>query len=327
MQRVLVTGASGFVGGHVVQALRARGLAVRCLVRPTSRTEFIRPSPSELAVGDIMDPQSLTAALDSVDAVVHCAGSTRAPARRDYFQINEQGTRNVLTACGRRGGRIAKIVHISSLAAIGPSLDGLPVTEESSPHPVNYYGESKLAAQRLAVSSMGKMPIAIVIPPAVYGPGDHGFLPYFKLVARGIVLLPGKEVRYLSLIYSRDLAEAVVDVLCSERTVGRAYFVEDGCAHTWASVAEAIGRALSRQPRSISLPVPVFRGIGWLGDFGAAISGKPWLISSQKIRELLQPAWLCSSQQLRDELAFRPQFPLECGIRETLAWYREHRWL
>ncbi len=327
MQRVLVTGASGFVGGHIVQALRAHGLAVRCLVRPTSRLDFIRPTAAELARGDVTDAATLEPALEGIDAVVHCAGVTQAPSRSEYFRINEGGSRNLYAACSRRKNQISKIVHISSLAALGPSTDDRSLTEESTPHPVSDYGESKLASQRLAESFMRELPIGIVMPPAVYGPRDDGFLIYFKLVRRGFMLLLGREVRHVSLIYVKDLAEAVVSVLCSDRAAGKAYLVEDGCTQTWTSVALAIGHAMNREPRSICLPIPLAKSIGAIGDFGSKITGKTWLLNSQKVREFLQKAWVCSSQRLRDELDFRPQYSLERGIRETLSWYREHQWL
>ncbi len=327
MHRVLVTGASGFVGGHVVQALRAHGLAVRCLVRPTSRLDFIQPTAAELFIGDVTDATTLEPALSGIDAVVHCAGVTQAPSRSEYFRINEGGSRNLFVACSRRKNQISRIVHISSLAALGPTRDDRPLTEASPPHPVNDYGESKLASQRLAESFMRELPIGVMMPPAVYGPRDDGFLIFFKLVKRGFMLLIGREARHLSLIYVKDLAEAVVAVLCNEQAAGKAYFVEDGCTQSWTSVGEAIGQALNRKPKTICLPIPLAKSIGKLGDLSSKITGTTGLVNSQKFREFLQRAWVCSSQRLRDELGFRPQYSLERGIRETLSWYREHRWL
>jgi nucleoside-diphosphate-sugar epimerase len=327
MRRVLVTGASGFIGGHVVHALHSRGIGARCLVRRSSRLDFIQPLAPELVIGDIMQPETLEGALVNVDGVVHCAGLTKTHSRAEYFRVNECGSRNLYTACRTRKDRIAKIVHLSSLAAFGPSNDGMPITEGSTPHPVSDYGESKLAGQRVAEACMAELPVGIIVPPAVYGPHDVDFLVYFKFVARGIILLIGRRARYLSLIYAKDLAEAVVETLVDPRTPGKSYFVEDGSIHTWTSLADAIGHAMSRNPRHLYMPAAALRGAGMIGDLQAALTGNARLINSQKVREFLQKAWTCSSQRIRDDLGFHPQYPLDRGIEETLSWYRENRWL
>jgi len=326
MRKVLVTGASGFVGGHVAHALRARGIAVRCLVRQSSRLDFLAPLNPEWAMGDITDPESLLHALAGIDGVVHCAGVTKASSRRDYFRVNEEGSRNLYTACARAGG-IRKIVHLSSLGALGPARGAGPVTEDSAPQPVSHYGESKLAGQRLAESWMRELPIGIVLPPAVYGPHDADMLAFFKCVRRGLVPLIGCRARTLSLIYAIDLAQAVVEVLVQDYAVARSYLVEDGCTQTWTSLAETIAQAMSLTPRFVRLPAAIPRTMGAIGDLYARCTGKAALINSQKIRELLQDSWTCSSRRIQDELGFRARFSLVQGIGETLAWYREQRWL
>jgi nucleoside-diphosphate-sugar epimerase len=326
MRKVLVTGASGFVGGHVAHALRERGIAVRCLVRQSSRRDFLAPLNPEWAIGDITDPESLLSALAGVDRVVHCAGVTKAPSRREYFRINEEGSRNLYAACARAGA-IRKIVHLSSLGALGPARAASPVTEDSPPRPVSHYGESKLAGQRLAESWMRELPIAIVLPPAVYGPHDTDMLAFFKCVRRGLVPLIGRRARTLSLIYAKDLAQAIVEVLLHERTIARSYLVEDGCAQTWTSLAETIAQAMSVTPRFVRLPTVAARAMGAVGDLYAMCTGKAALINSQKIRELLQDSWTCSSRRIQEELGFRTRFSLTQGIAETVAWYREQRWL
>lgn len=310
-----------------MHALRSRGIAVRCLVRQSSRLDFIRPLDVELASGDVTEAETLASAIEGVDAVVHCAGLTKAPSRAGYFRVNEGGSRNLYTACRRRKDKILKIVHLSSLAALGPSTDGRPITEDSIPHPVSDYGESKLAAQRVAESFVGDLPVSIVVPPAVYGPRDLDFYVYFRFVRRGIIPLIGMRAHHLSLIYVQDLADAVAAVLLSEHTVGRSYLVDDGCIQTWTSVADAIACALVRKPKRVRMPVAAARSLGAIGDICARLTGKVWLINSQKVREFLQTSWTCSSQRIRDELGFRPQYSLERGIRETLSWYQENKWL
>lgn len=327
MRKVLVTGASGFIGGHVVHALRSQGIAVRCLVRKTSRLAFIEALAPELAFGDVTQPETLVRAIEGVDTVVHCAGLTKAASRAEFLRINQFGSSNLYAVCKAQRHAIRKIVHLSSLAALGPSIDGKPVAEESLPRPVSDYGESKLAGQRAAESCMDALPISIVIPPAVYGPYDADFLVYFRFVARGIIPLIGRSTRYLSLIYAKDLARAVVAILVSDQTTGKSYIVDDGNIHTWTGMAKAIGEAMAKTPRALHVPVAAARGFGVLGDLYAKITGKTCLISSQKLRELLATSWTCSSRRICAELGFQPQYPLERGIKETLAWYRQNEWL
>ena len=174
---------------------------------------------------------------------------------------------------------------------------------------------------------MGDLPVSIVVPPAVYGPRDLDFYVYFRFVRRGIIPLIGMRAHHLSLIYVQDLADAVAAVLLSEHTVGRSYLVDDGCIQTWTSVADAIACALVRKPKRVRMPVAAARSLGAIGDICARLTGKVWLINSQKVREFLQTSWTCSSQRIRDELGFRPQYSLERGIRETLSWYQENKWL
>jgi nucleoside-diphosphate-sugar epimerase len=322
MHKVLITGATGFVGSHVVDALKSRGIGVRCLARKTSRLDFLSASP-EMAYGDVTLPETLVPALEGVDGIVHCAGLTGARNAADYFRVNQEGSRNLYQVSQTFHGRILKIVHISSLAAWGPSVDGKPVTEESMPRPVSDYGRSKLAGQRVAESFMQDLPISILIPPAVYGPRDDDFRVYFKLVGKGIAPLLGGVPRYLSLIHVKDLAEAAVLILTGDKSTGRTYLVEDGCLQTWASVADATDRALGRTSRRIHLPLFAVRATGVLGDIFGWVSGRSVLLNSQKVEELLQAAWICSAQRIRDELGFRPAYSLERGFSETLSWYRQ----
>jgi nucleoside-diphosphate-sugar epimerase len=327
MRTVLVTGASGFVGGHIVRMLHSKQIAVRCLVRRTSRLDFIQPCAPEIAWGDVNDLESLKAALNGVDGVVHCAGITKARSRGEYFRVNVDGSQNLFSACKELGGKLVKIVHISSLSALGPAMDGIPVVEDAPAHPVSDYGESKLAAQRVAEGFMDKLPISIIMPPAVYGPRDSDFLVYFKLAGRGFAPLVGRQPQFLSLIYVRDLAEAALEALLQDRATSRSYLVNDGNTYSWTDIIDSIGRVMDRKPRYIRFPVLAARFLGGLGDLGQKLTGRALLISSQKIREFQQDAWTCSSHKIREELGFCPRFTLETGMRETYSWYKENAWL
>jgi dihydroflavonol-4-reductase len=203
----------------------------------------------------------------------------------------------------------------------------MPATESTPPHPISDYGASKLASQRIAQSFGTELPVTVVVPPAVYGPGDKDFLVYFKLIARGIMPVIGSKPRYLSLIYARELAEVIAALLRDTHAPGGTYLADDGCVRTWDSIGAAIGNAMNRTARTVRLPSTLARCLGAVGDAGAKLTNRACLLNSQKIRELLQEAWTCSSQRLMEDFGYSPQYPLERGLAETLAWYRKERWL
>jgi nucleoside-diphosphate-sugar epimerase len=296
-------------------------------VRSSSRRDFVETIAAEWAIGDVLDPSGLDAALNGVDGVVHCAGITKALSREQYFHVNHLGTRNLLEACARRIPSIQRIVYISSLAAFGPARAGEPVTELSTPHPVSAYGDSKLAAHLEAQAMNSRLPVRIIIPSAVYGPNDVDFLVYFKFVRHGIMPLIGRTPRRVSVIHAADLAEAVSQALLDDRAAGKSYFVEDGAVQTWAGVASSIGKAMARRPVRICIPSIAARGLGTLGGLFARCTGRAALIDSEKIRDFLQESWTCSSRRIREELNFRPNYSFDEGIHKTLEWYRAHGWL
>ena len=324
---VLVTGATGFVGAHVVQALSCRGLRVRCLVRATSSLDYLRGWEPELVRGSVTSFDQVGRAVQEVDAVVHCAGLTRAHRPEHLFEVNEGGVRSVCEACLARNPGVRRIVHISSLAALGPSAPDRPTDEDQERRPVSDYGRSKLAGHRLAESYMGRLPVTILIPPAVYGPMDRDFLVVFKLARYGLALAIGPEPRRLSLIHADDLARAVVACLESDRAAGRQYLVEDGAAHTWEELAGAMAAALRRELRTIRLPVWLAKAAAVLAEGHTARDLRPGVFNPDKLRELLQPAWVCTSARIRGELGFEPALPLARGVEETYRWYRENGWL
>lgn len=327
MNRVLVTGASGFVGSHIVRVLAAEGISVRCLVRGKSRLDFIKQYHPELVIGDITEPATLSKALQGVDGIVHCAGLINATTFRQYIKVNQEGSQNLYEACKKTSTDLKSIVHISSLGALGPSINNELVTEEREPQPISYYGESKLGGQKVAESCMQELPITILIPTAVYGPFDIDFLAYFKFIKKRIMPFVGGKTRYVSLIYAKDLAQAVFKSLVNTNAIGKKFLVEDGAIQTWESIAQTICKAMEKDPVRIHIPVSIAKGVAFFMDLVSIVSGRAQLLNSQKVRELLQPAWICSSARIRSELGFQPRYDLEKGIRETLEWYQRNNWI
>ena len=312
----------------MVAALHAAGYGVRCLVRAHSRLDLIEAFGPELARGDVTQPATLPPAVRDVDAVIHCAGLTRARRPAGFLAVNAEGTRHLCEACAGTGGRVQQVIMIGSLAALGPAADPeTPVTEDDPPHPVGPYGRSKLAAQQVAASFRDRFPVTILLPPALYGPADVDFLTYFRLIKRGVMPVIGRQARSLSLLHAEDLARAAVLCLRNPASRQRNYLLEDGARHTWDEVTATMSRVMDRNPLTIRLPAGLAWTVARLGGWWGMVSGRPPVLNPDRMREFLHPHWVCCGRRIRDELGFAPQFDLAAGLRQTRDWYTNHGWL
>lgn len=325
--KVLLTGASGFVGSHILDSLQARHLPTAVLLRPTSSRDFLAAHlPAvEVRVGSLSDPASLQPALDGVTHVVHCAGCIKALRAAEFFEVNQIGTRNLVQAINRQP-TVRRLVLVSSLAAVGPAGPEAPARETDPPHPVSPYGQSKLAAEQ-EVQDRCRTEYVIVRPPAVYGPRDTQFLPLFK-AARAHVrprYRGGKQA--LSLVFAPDLARAITECLVHPAAAGKTYFV----ASPEVVTADQMAQTIAAQFGTWTVPVPVPMLALWLACTGAHLVAqlrrRPSLLSRWRYPELGARGWVCSPDRLRQELGLECSTPLETGIAQTLAWYQQHGWL
>ena len=326
--KVLLTGANGFVGSHLLDHLRARGIATVALLRSTSHQRFIEAHLPyvEVRAGSLGDPQSLDAALRDITHVIHCAGCVKALHRSEFYNANQLGTRHVVEAVNRQPGRIQRFVHLSSLAAGGPAPPDKPAREDDLPNPVSEYGKSKLAGEQ-EVRSACQSEFVILRPPAVYGPRDLAFLPLFKTVKAHIQPLLGGGHLPFSLVFVKDLAKAAVTCLTHSAAGGKTFHV----ASPEVLTPRALASEIAAQLQTWTLPLPVPAAVLWpvccLQEAVSQLTRKPSLLSLQKYAELRAPGWVCDSDRLRRELNFTCTTTLPAGIAETLAWYRQHRWL
>ena len=323
-ERVLVTGATGFVGRHTVERLVRQGHAVRALVRRTIGGSL---APGvELAPGSLEDPASLRRAMEGADVVVHLAALTRAQSEDAYHRTNVLGTRNLLDAMLAAEPRPRRLVYLSSMAAVGPSVDGRPVAPADTPRPLTAYGRSKLAGEDLCLRAAAEVEVVILRAPAVYGPRDRDLFHFFRLAARGILPVPSGPDRPLQLVHVQDLAHAVASAVSSP-AAGGTHHVADAVAYPWIDVGRLVAQAVGARARVIRVPAHV---IVWSARASQAVGrlrGRPSIFDADKARELLAPGWLCDTESARRSLGFEASIPLADGLRATAQWYRNEGWL
>ena len=322
-QRVaLVTGATGFVGSHLVEALVARGWRVRCLVRKSSVLRWLPTDDVTLINGDVATPgEDLDRAVRNVSVVFHLAALTSAANDEAYTAVNVEGTRNVVDAM-RRAAPEALLVFCSSLAAGGPAMRR-PVNETDEPSPVSAYGRSKLTAERIVTSS--GLQYLIVRPPAVYGPRDTDILAAFRLAQYGLAFRLAPPGQRLSLVYVEDLAHGF---MCAAEADGRGlYYMTDGIVHTWESITDQIARVVGKKLKVIPVSMGIADTISQIERFrGAVVGGKP-LLTPDRIRELSHMNWTCDDTRARLDIDYESSVALPDGMRMTAEWYRTHKWL
>lgn len=320
----LITGATGFVGGHLAERLAGEGWQVRALVRATSDTARLRALGAELRTGSLGDADALGAAADGADTVFHLAALTTAPSEDAFRRANAQGTRNVARAAARAGTRPRRLVYLSSYAACGPAVQGRPRRMDETPAPLTAYGRTKLEGEAAArEAEAAGVELVVVRAPAVYGPGDRAFLPVYRLAKHGLAPIPTGPVRRVQVVYVHDLVTALA--AAADAPPGT-YAVAEPVAHEYGALVDQIGLAArGKAPRHVPVPAGLLRGAGALAERFGGLVGGTGVFSREKADEMLAEAWVCDlagAEQLLPRAT-----PLAEGTAETARWYRTQGWI
>jgi nucleoside-diphosphate-sugar epimerase len=321
--RALVTGATGFVGSHVVEALRRGGVEITALARSPEKAASLVAQGVLVVKGDLHDQASLDRAVSGQDVIYHVAGVVAARSEAEFLGANRDGTGNVLTAAERQGR--PRFVLVSSLAAGGPSIPGAPLDGSEPPQPVTAYGRSKLAAEQVVRGS--KLPWTIIRPPIVYGPRDREVLKVFRVARLGVAPVFGDGTQELSAVHAADLAGALIAAGEGTAAVGHIYNACYPEVFTSAELGRAVGAAMGRTVGTLRIPSVVGRALLTLTETSARLTGQTTILTTDKANELFQPAWTGDPTPLIRDTGWRPRFDLRAGLANTYEWYRKAGWL
>ena len=313
---IALTGATGFVGGHVLHVLLEKGCPVRLLARDPARLSAAAMNTGrvEIVTGDLETQEALDALVRGARAVIHLAGAIKAARKREFHRINAQGARRLAAAA--MGGGVGRFVHVSSLAARHPELSA--------------YAASKRASEEMVRDACGGMANPVIVrPPAVYGAGDRATLGLFDQLSRRHALLPGRADARLSLIHARDVARALVHLALSDAAGGEILEIDDGKegGYSWPDMARLAQEALGRPVHLHLLPRSLVAAAGVGADALSRLTGRAFMLSSGKARELYHPGWVAHSAAMREKTGWTARTGFAEGFAQTLQWYCDKGWL
>lgn len=318
--KVLVTGGTGFLGSHLVERLlEVPGQEVYALVRDPSKLRWLAGIDRvRILEGDLLNIPALPAGLTFV---FHLAGLTKTINSKDYYTVNQKGTASLLRALEGQG-RLRRFVHLSSVAAGGPSSPQGPVRECDPPRPVSPYGQSKLRSEDEAQKYRERVPLTILRVAAVYGPRDEDFLEYFRWMKRGVLPLVGYRLKSLSICYVEDAVRAAL--LAAETGVpsGEVFNIADPVPVSWEEIGRAVAKILGRKLICVRIPHWTAYLASAASEGIARLGGTAHAVNLGKYKEMKPDGWVVDVRKARDLLGFETRIPLKQGLNETLGWYQ-----
>ncbi|MBM3404964.1 MAG: NAD(P)-dependent oxidoreductase [Bacteroidetes bacterium] len=333
-KKVLITGASGFIGSFLTEGALKRGYRVIAGIRPTSNRQYLADPRMHLLEMDFSSVESLTTTLSglqstglSPDFLIHNAGITRARRREDFFHVNAEFTGNLVQAIEKCDLKLRKFLFMSSLAASGPGNEQtqVPIRITDPPSPVENYGKSKLAAEQI-IRETARFPWIILRPTGVYGPHEKDYYNLYRMISRGVepyLITPDQQ---MSLIYIEDLVKVVFLALESQ-IENAVYLVSDGNTYSSRQFSTAVKSALGARTISFTVPGLIARMLVTFGELQSRLFHATPLLSKDKYAIISRKNWLCDVSPLKDELGFQPDFTIDSGLPVTLEWYRNNNLL
>ncbi len=327
--KVLVTGATGFIGSHVADKLLAKGYYVRCIARKTSNLRWLDGKNFEIVEASLDNPESLIKAVEGVDYVYHVAGLTFARNYEEFLKGNRDATANLISVVEKHAPNIKRFLFVSSQTVVGPAKSLYEPVDETTPrNPITSYGRSKKEAEDVVLSYKDKIPFTIVRAPAVYGPRDTAIYDIFRTVKMGLGTMVGFRDKYISLIHSEDLSRGIIEAAESEKTKDEIYFVSSEEFYTWKQLINIIAEKMNKKfVLKIRLPHFIVLTVAAISEFLGKFSDKPPVFNYEKGIDFIQDYWICSTEKAKRDFGYRQMMSIEDGMQNTIEWYKQNKWL
>ena len=330
--KILITGASGFIGSFIVEEALKQGFETWAAIRKSSSKEYLQDERIHFIELNLSSKAQLIEQLrpHQFDYVVHAAGVTKCLNKADFRRINTEGTKNLVDALLHLQMPLKRFVFLSSLSVFGAIKEQLPyneIREDDTPKPNTEYGRSKLEAERYIDSIGSRLPYTILRPTGVYGPREKDYFMMAKSIKQHIDFAVGYQRQDITFVYVTDVVQAVFLALEKGET-GRKYFLSDGQVYQSTTFSDLIHEELGRPWwLRITAPVWVLRVVTFFGEYIGHMTGKVTALNNDKYNILRQRNWRCDIEPARRELGFEPKVQLKEGVKTTIQWYKDHKWL
>lgn len=344
--KILVTGASGFIGSFIVEKGLTEGHVIWAGMRTTSSRNYLQDSRIRFVELDMEHPEILRSQLAACkaefggwDVIVHAAGATKCIRREDFFRTNTEGTRHFVDTLRELDMVPGRFIFISSLSVFGAIREQAvrhatsdnpwiyaPIRENDTPRPNTAYGESKLEAERY-LKSLKDFPYVILRPTGVYGPREKDYFVMAQSIKQHVDFSVGYRPQEITFIYVKDLVQAVFSAMVKD-IIGREFFISDGNIYHSTEFSDLIRTELGH-PFMLRIKAPVWflRVVCAINGSFSTWRGRTTTLNRDKFHILCQRNWQCDIQPAVKELDFRPEYPLARGVKETIAWYKKEGWL
>ena len=332
MKKILITGASGFIGSSLVDEGLKRGYEMVAGIRSSSSRKYLSDERIKFIELDFTDEKKLEQQLSDFikkhgkfDYVIHNAGITKAKKIQDYFTVNFQYTKNLADAFVKSNNVPGKFVYMSSLAAYGPGETQEPIRHSDTPKPVTSYGKSKLESENY-LRSLSGFPYIIIRPTAVYGPRDKDIFILIKMLNRNFEAYIGFGRQVLSFVHVKDLVRAIYLTIESPHKQ-KEYFVSDGSIYDSKMFNSTAKKYLKKKTIAITIPTSVVKPIAFTVEKFAALFGAIATINRERLKEFEARNWSVDISPLQSDTGFKADYNLENGLKETIEWYKTNGWL
>ena len=328
---ILITGATGFIGGFIVDEALSRGMQVWVAVRPTSSRKYLSDPRIQFLELNLSDKEQMKRQMDGLrfDYVVHAAGATKCLHAEDFFRSNTEGTKNLVQALMEQQMPLKRFVFVSSLSVYGPVAEQQPYREicgDDTPQPNTAYGRSKLAAEQY-IESIEGFPYVILQPTGVYGPRERDYFMMAKSIKSHTDFSVGYKPQDLTFVYVLDVVQAIFLALDCQKTGGK-YMLSDGEVYSSRTFSDLIHRELGHPwLLRIKAPIWLLRIITFCGEYIGRMTGKISALNNDKYNIMKQRNWRCDIKPAMSELGYKPKYQLDEGVRLTIKWYKENNWL